>query len=97
MATLDDWFLESSLLTAPAREYLSAAVVLDDAELVARLWESQDDLPAKLGLLWEPYLAFLRSQGVDDSEHWQEFCRWMSETEALIGVGGHPFGDEGGI
>ena len=91
MATWADWFVENAELTAPAREYLSAAVVRDDSELVADLWAADDDLTRKMALLWEPSLTYLRSQGVDDAEHWRGFCAWMTQTEAAIAVGASPF------
>ena len=92
----DDWFLDVAESTRVAREYLSAAVA-DDSVLVAQLWESGcDKIPTELALLWEPYLAYLRTQGIDEAEYWRGFCAWMSQTEALIGVGGHPFSDNEG-
>lgn len=93
MTDWDNWFLAAEESTRAAREYLSAAVA-DDTELVEKLWASSDDLPQRLALLWEPYLAYLRTQGIDEAEYWRGFCAWMSQTEALIGVGGHPFNDE---
>ena len=93
MSVWDDWFVKSAQLTAPARELLTACAT-DDEALVADLQAHYRDLPGKLALLWEPYLAYLRACGIDEAEHWQRFCAWMSETEAAIAVGDHPFGDD---